>query len=126
MLWSRGEEYSIAYGDILPRNQRAHPDERLLDQSVEEIETRPECRRIVRNERLTVSGFPARELELVGKDGGTYMVRIVVADSRYYIVIGGGRSVRPGNENIRRFLNSFEVTDPKLRAAPKQWANDDE
>ncbi len=128
LLWSRGEEYSVAYADILQRNQRRDQDEKLLDESVKEIESSPECRRVVRNERLTVSGFPARELELVGKDGGTYVLRMVVADSRYYMVIGGGRSVRPGNENVRRFLNSFEVTDPKLRPAPKpkQWADDDD
>lgn len=125
-LWSRGEEYSIGYADILPRNQRAHRDERLLDESVKEIESSPECRRVVRNEPVTVSGFPARELEVVGKDGGTYMLRLVVADSRYYMAIGGGRTVRAGNANIRRFLNSFEVTEPKLRPAPKQWAGDDD
>lgn len=125
-LWSRGEEYSVGYADIPPRNQRARKDERLLDESVQEIESSPDCRRVVRNEPLTVSGFPARELEVVGKDGGTYMLRIVVADSRYFIAIGGGRSVHAENANIRRFLNSFQVTDPKLRPAPKQWANDDD
>jgi hypothetical protein len=74
-----------------------------------------DVKRVVREQKLAVSGFPAREVEFLGNDGGTYIARVVIADTRLYIVVGGGRFVRPGNANIRRFIDSFKVTDPKVK-----------
>jgi predicted Zn finger-like uncharacterized protein len=116
VLWSRGEVFVVVRRDLPPRNRRQQTDDQLLDEGAKGIEGDPECRRVVRTERLKVSGFTAREVEFLGRDGGTYVVRLVAAGDRLYLLAGGGRFVRPGNPNVRRFLDSFEVTDPKPRA----------
>ena len=48
------------------------------------------------------------------------MGRIVVAGSRLYVAVGGGRFVRPGNANIRRFVDSFQVTGQAIRPPKKR------
>jgi hypothetical protein len=118
ILWKRGEFYAVMYWDILPAKARAQADEALLDSAEQGVEQEPEVRRIVRKETITVSGFHGREIEYVATDGGTYIGRFIVADSRLYALVGGGRFVHPGNVNVRRFLDSFAVTDPKLRPGP--------
>ena len=115
VLYKRGECYAVSYGDMPPRNQRAVGDEALLDEAVRGMRTDGDVKRVVREEKITVSGFPAREVEFLATDGGTYTARVIVADTRLYIVIGGGRFVRPGNANVRRFLDSFKVTDLKMK-----------
>jgi hypothetical protein len=119
VLWKRGEFYVITYMPILPRSARAESDEAILDQAIKEMRAEPGVR-VLRTEDITVSGFPAREIEYTADDGGNYVGRLVVADSRFYILVAGGRFVSAGNKNIRRFLDSFEVTDPALEGAPGQ------
>lgn len=114
VLWKRGESYIILHGDIPSRRLRAKDDDELLREAVNSMSTAPEVRRVVRNEAITVSGFPGREVEYVATDGGSYFARVVIADRKLYVLVGGGRFVRPGNANIRRFLDSFAVTDPTL------------
>jgi hypothetical protein len=115
ILWKRGEVYVVMHRDFDPKDRGWRTDEQLLDEAVKGIEQESEVRTMVRKEPLQVSGFPAREIEYVGKDGGTCVGRIVVAGSRLYVVVGGGRFVRPGNANIRRFVDSFEVTGQDIR-----------
>jgi hypothetical protein len=115
ILWKRGEVYAVMYWDIPPANVRAQADQVLLDAAERGVEEEPEVQRIVRKQAITVSGFPGLEIEYVATDGGTYIGRFIVADSRLYALVGGGRFVHPGNANIRRFLDSFVVTDPQLR-----------
>jgi hypothetical protein len=117
VLWVRGEAYVVAYNDLPARAARGRTDEQLLAESVKSLENDPECRRILRNEPVHVSGFPGREVEFRGRDGGTYTVMLVVAERRFYAVIAGGRFVRPGNSNIKRFLQSFKITDEAPRGA---------
>jgi predicted Zn finger-like uncharacterized protein len=109
MLLKRGELYAVMYWDMPPANRRNRTDDDLLDEAVNGIKEEPVVRALVRQEPVVVSGFAGREIEYVATDGGTYICRVVVADSRLYSVIGGGRFARPGNANIRRFLDSFEV-----------------
>jgi hypothetical protein len=116
VLWKRGEVYAVVYIDISPAGQRAVDDEAALDAAVKEMRADPEAR-VVREDRVKVSGFPGREVESLYSDGGTYVTRFVVADRRFYVLITGGRFVRPGNANVRRFLDSFEVTDPPANGA---------
>jgi hypothetical protein len=124
MLWRRGEFYAVMYWDIPPAAARVETDKKLLDAAVKAMETDPEVRRVVRDVPITVSDFAGREVEYVATDGGTYIGRFVIADSRLYGVVGGGRFVHPGNANVRRFLDSFAVTDPKLLRAAKQRARE--
>ena len=115
VLWKRGEVYLISYVPVPPVGQRAATEEALLDQAVQEMKNDRNIKRVVRNERVTVSGFPGREVEYLYEDNGTYVGRIIISNRRLYIVVAGGRLVSPGNANVRRFLDSFEITD----AAPQ-------
>ncbi|MBN9524267.1 hypothetical protein J0H58_38100, partial [bacterium] len=71
---------------------------------------------------VTVSGFPARELELE-VEGQRRLARIVVAHTRVYTVYAGGPFTEPGEPRVRRFIDSFQVTDPRLLNAPKAGPN---
>lgn len=115
ILVKRGEAYVVTYVELLPIGMRM-PNEAIIDEVVNRLQNEPNVKRMVRNERITVSGFPGRELEYVCSDGGTHFARVVISDRRAYIVIGGGPSVRPGNANIRRFLDTFSITDKGLPA----------
>jgi DNA-directed RNA polymerase subunit RPC12/RpoP len=117
VLWKRAEFYVVMYADVPPPGQRAVSDDDALEFAVKEVRTDPECR-LVRAGRVTVSGFPAREVEFVA-DGGTYLGRFVLADRRIYVVIAGGRFVRPDSANVRRFLDSFAVTGAGEQAGRK-------
>src|SRR5581483_5942703 len=116
-LWNQ-EVYAVAYDDI-PEADKGRPAGEFLDNRVTELKTIPNIQ--VRRERaITVSGFPGQEIEFVADNGGTYVLRLVIADHRLYRLVAGGKSVRSGDENVRRFLDSFEITDPKLLAAAKE------
>jgi len=119
ILWKRGEFYAVMYWDIPPANARAQTDQALLEAAEHGVAQEAEVQRIVRKESITVSGCPALEIEYLATDGGTYIARFIIANSRLYALVGGGRFVHPGNANIRRFLDSFAVTDPKLRPGPE-------
>lgn len=115
VLWKRGECYAVTYGDIEARNRRAISDEQLLRDTVTAITKDSEVKRVLRDEAITVSGFPGREFEFEGEDGGFYAGRVVIANRRAFVALGGGRFVKRDNANIRRFVNSFKITDPTLR-----------
>jgi hypothetical protein len=121
VLWKRGEVYAVVYVDVPPPGLRARADEDLLDGAVNELRTDPECR-LLRADPVTVSGFPGREVEFVADDGGTYVARFLIADRTFYVITAGGRFAHPGNANVRRFIDSFEVTDPPARGAARRGA----
>lgn len=112
ILWKNGEFYAVMYEDLNVQFGRG-PDEAFLNEAVKALETETEVRSVVRKDPITVSGFPGREVEYVASDGGTYVARLVIAENRFYRAVGGGRFVSPNNANIRRFLDSFAVTNPK-------------
>jgi hypothetical protein len=121
ILWNRGECYVVLHGDIPGRGARAESDDQMLKEAVRGMAADPEVRRVARDVPVVVSGFPGREVEFEGTDGGSYLARVVIADQRVFVVIGGGRFVRPGNANIRRFVESFQVTDPNLKPVGAAW-----
>lgn len=112
ILWKRGEAYFVTYTDLPPREARGATDEAMLDEAVNDMKADPEISRVVRTDPITVSGAPAREIEYVYGDGGTYVGRVIVADRRLYVLVAGGRFARPANANARRFLDSFKLTAP--------------
>ncbi len=114
ILWKRGEFYVVTYADLPPVGLR-EPPEALIEGALREMKADRGLKRIVREDRITVSGFPGREIEYVYEDNGTYVARLVVTDRRIYVALGGGRFVGPGNANIRRFLDSFAITGPAGR-----------
>src|SRR5579883_266694 len=111
LLWKRGECYAVMYGDVPPKNARGMSDEQLLRESVKGMNANKDVRRILLDEAITVSGFPGREVEYEWTDNGIYTARIVITNRRLYVAIGGGRFVRRGNANIRRFIDSFKITE---------------
>ena len=123
ILLRRGEAYAIVYRDLPPANTREVSDEKLIDEAVKAMRTDKEVRTVLRDEPITVSGFPGREIEFRGTDGGWYAARVIVADTRIYVLVGGGKFVKAGNANIHRFLGSFEITDPQLKNVAQQRAD---
>ncbi|VTR90977.1 : Laminin_G_3 [Gemmata massiliana] len=124
ILIGRAEEFAVVYGDTLPAGQQFGTDQQQIDEAVKGMQSTGDVRAVLSQKNITVGGFPAREVEFSAKSGGWYVSRIVVADGRVYVVIAGGRFARPGNENARRFLDSFEITDPRLKAAGQKRAED--
>ncbi len=123
LLLVKLEEYSVVYADIDEQLRPFMQDEDILDDAVTGLEEDEPGVVILRDNPTTVSGFPAREVVFTHSDGGTYVCRIVVADTRLYIVTAGGPNMdTDGNERTRRFLDSFEVTDARLMAKQKQQA----
>ncbi|MDY3561146.1 LamG domain-containing protein [Gemmata sp. JC673] len=117
ILFRALEEYAIVYGNISPQERQLLSDKDRIDAAVQAMKTSGEVRSIVSQKDITVNGFPGREVEFSGQGGGHYGVRVVVAEGRVYVLVAGGKFTQPGNANVRRFLDSFEITDPALKAA---------
>ena len=121
VLVFQGEGFGVMYTEIDPQLRRMWNDDRLMDEIVKGIRRDQGDVKIESTKPLTVSGFPARELVLSHPEEGKSVWRIVVADTRLYLVFAGGRNVIPeNNERIRRFIDSFQITDPKLLAKAGQ------
>lgn len=120
ILALQGEGYGVMYRDIEPQLRRTHSDEKLMDEIVKGIQKDDPKIAVIRTTPMIVSGFPAREMVLSHPDEGRSIWRIVVADTRLYLVFAGGPKSNPEhNPRVRRFLDSFEVTDPVLRGRGK-------
>jgi len=93
------EQYAVVYRDIEPATRQTLTDDDILAEAVKGIKDELPTARLVRDDRVTVSGFPGREvvMEVPGQETGVW--RVVVAETRLYVV-----------------LDSFVVTDPQLLA----------
>jgi hypothetical protein len=119
VLLRRGAmKFMVIYRDIestkdrLAKNRRA-TDEQELEQRVTKLEKGMGTVRILRNDEITVDGFLAREVELQTQKGW-HTARVIIADSRVYIVLAGGGTSQPGDPDVRQFMDSFKITDQKL------------
>jgi hypothetical protein len=121
ILAGKLEEYAVSYRDLTPQ-QRGAGEEKLIDAEVQKLKANRAVEGIRREDPIAVSGCPGREVEFVSVNGGTYVVRIVVADTRVYKAFAGGQFAKPGNANVRRFLDSFEITDARLLAGARMRA----
>jgi hypothetical protein len=43
------------------------------------------------------------------------VLRVIVADTRLYELVAVGPDLNADHPAVRRFLNSFEITDPRLK-----------
>ena len=112
LLLVKLEEYSVVYADIDAETRQFQTDDQLLAEAVAGIKSDAPGTRIIRDDPVTVSGYPAREVTFEA-DGEVFACRVVIAGSRLYIVIAGGPLTDArGNPRVRRFLDSFEVTNP--------------
>ena len=121
VLVSKVESYLVSYEDLGPRAGWAATDEEILKEAVNELVQESPGSRVLSNIPVPVSGLPGREVVLAHPDDGIQFCRIVLADTRLYvIVVGGPQITRDGNERVRRFLDSFAITDPKILARAKE------
>jgi hypothetical protein len=117
----RAEKFMVIYRDIKSAKDRGATDEQELDSRIERIRRAMEAEQFAENKPITVGGFSGREISFQAKTGW-HVARVVVADTRVYIVLGGGGMAQPGDPDLQRFLDSFEITDAKLVAEGKRRA----
>lgn len=115
-LWTRVENYIIAYRDIERDGKKGKKSAaEILDEEVTAITSDANIvQPLDRNDTIEVQGCPAREFEYQFKNGGVITGRVIIADTRVYVLVAGGKFTGSDDENVRRFLDSFEITDQKL------------
>ncbi len=117
-LWTRDENYIVAYRN--PKRVPGVSDAKFLESEVEAITAdKTAIRNVSRNEAKDFNGFPGREFEYEFTKGGIVTGRVILAGPRVYVLVAGGKSTMSGSENVERFLDSFEITDPNILAAKK-------
>lgn len=123
-LWTRGENYVISCRDLreMQPGLWKKSDDEILDEQLKRLTAGGNVLRVTRTEAIEVGGFAAREFEYDTRNSGTYTGRVIVAGPRLYVLLAGGRFTQPHDENVRRFLDSFEIIDPKLVAEGKRRA----
>ena len=116
-------KFMVIYRDIKStkerRKDRELTDEQELDARVERLQKAMKVPQPSQGMPITVEGFPAREVEFFA-DTGWHKARVIVADSRVYIVLAGGGTAQPGDLEVQQFLDSFKITDDKLMAEGKR------
>ncbi|MBA4191206.1 MAG: hypothetical protein C0467_24765 [Planctomycetaceae bacterium] len=123
-LWTRAENYIIAYRDLKPeKGKPKRTDSEILDDEIKAITSDPNIVHPVnRTKACEVSGFAAREFEYEFKNGGVVTGQVIVADTRIYVLVAGGQFTSAGSDNVRQFLDSFKITDPRLQAIAERRA----
>jgi predicted Zn finger-like uncharacterized protein len=119
-LWTRAENYAIAHRDLAPG--RLATDDQVLDAQIKDL-LRGEVRQTGQTTRIEVDGFPGREFSCQTGNGSVYTGRVVLAGTRVYVLLAGGRFAESDDGNVRHFLESFEITDPRLLAEAKRRAD---
>jgi hypothetical protein len=117
ILLGRLEEYSVVYTDIAPDVRAANTDDRLLDLMTDGIKNAEPPARIRSSKNVTVSGYPGRELE-IDAGGQHLLARVVVTRTRLYTVISGGPLTAANEPRVRRFVESFMLTNPRPADPP--------
>jgi hypothetical protein len=107
-LRSPARSFGITYSDYPAHVIRATPAEARLngarDGAVKAVRGR------LRSEkRLTLNGFPGRELEIEVGGKGAAVTRLYAVDSRMFILTVGGPDVKPDDPDVKRFLDSFQL-----------------
>jgi len=114
----RRGEYVVLWAEIQQRGWRT--DDQILEDTFQGALEGEKPKRVVRGEPFTVGGFPARDLEMTEAGGESGILRAIVADTRLYVLVVGGRSVDAKSPDARRFLDSFTITDPRLLGVGKR------
>jgi hypothetical protein len=104
--------YVVAWGEIQGRQWRT--DDQILAEGLKGGIATGKPERAVDGKVFKVGGFPARDLEVWFPGGEAAVLRVIVADTRFYLLTVGGRGFDPRGPDAARFLESFQITDPKL------------
>jgi hypothetical protein len=132
---SRGEQCAISYWGWQPAQRREMGDDQFLDQMVAKIVADANARLSEPAREIEAANFPAREFQFRDKSGNQHVARLILADRRFYLLEVSGRFVEPDRDNVQRFFDSFEITDPKILAViekraelahPANWKRDQE
>lgn len=110
----RREEFVVGYFD-LPAGPRPTDDVLLREAVAGMLRTLPGAR-ATQEDPVLVSDFPGREVVVETPDGAVFVGRVVLAESRVYVVVAGGPHASADSARVRRFIDSFAVTDPDLIA----------
>jgi hypothetical protein len=95
------------------RDQQA--DEEIIDDTIQRIADTRKAVIVDEGQPFTVSGFPAREVELISLKSDSTVLRVIVAETRIYVLVAEGPTVDPADKVVRRFLDSFQITDAPRR-----------
>jgi hypothetical protein len=109
----RRDHYAVLWGEIPNRQWRT--DEQIIDDTVSEARGPRRAVFLEKGEPFTVGGFPARDVLMTSFDGDSGVLRVIVADTRLYVLVAVGPDLDEDDPDVRRFLNSFEITDPRLK-----------
>lgn len=109
----QNQDYSILYKDIASAERRRGNGSEAIDEAVKEFEAAGFVKHGQAKES-EMYGYPGVELQFRSMQGGSYITRIIVVDTRLYVLLAGGQMGYPEEENIKRFFGSFSVTDEKL------------
>jgi hypothetical protein len=112
---SVNEQYLVVYKDVPGTKERRaanRTDEQEIDEALDHLLSSEPSAGKPRRETMKVGGFPAVEIEF-HCDAGWYTVRMILADTRLYSLVVHSLS-RPRDANMRKFMDSFEITDAKL------------
>lgn len=118
----RDTAFAVIWNDLPGGRNPTATDDQILDASVRGVQQEFARNQVVASEAIEVNGFPAREV-IVTAPGEGYVFRVVLAETRlYFVAVGPAAS---GNDaNVRRFLDSFRITDPTFLAKRLQRIED--
>jgi hypothetical protein len=106
-----GQPYFVMWIDF-PGPRRGESDEEVIDLFVRGARQGVFLGDVTPGAWLTVDGFKARDV-LVTNMGNSALARVVVADSRLYVLMAGSKEPLT-DPTVRRFLDSFRITEPRL------------
>lgn len=113
-LWPPGEDFAVLHKDIDSSRKREGDNEETFKSAVKDLVSSGLTKEGDGTE-LEANGFPAKEIRFHNAKGGSYLVRIIVADTRMYILLVGGQMTDAHNNNVQRFIHSFSVSDENER-----------
>jgi hypothetical protein len=113
-----GESFHIFLADVEDAALAAEPFETHC-RRVRDDHLRRAKGRLVREQAVTQDGFPGREYQLEVDGGGVVMRLVLVRGkplNRVYHFVIGGKGVRPGEGDARRFFESLKIEPPPAAA----------
>ncbi len=118
----RGTVFVVLYRDHKDDKKPRETDEQLIEKAIQNIQKAVGAD-TANSKEVKVGELVGREVEFPrgrNRGKGWFLARVVVADSRVYIVLAGGGFTKPGDADVRRFLDSFQVTDEELLKRAKK------
>jgi hypothetical protein len=130
VLLKQGAQFIVFYRDIDPeakRLKKKEADEQVIEREFDLLlaamqDREQRAAKPPTGEPSPLGGFDGREFKFAARNGGHYTARVIVADTRVYVLVAGGGWADWDDENVARFLRSFEITNPELVAAGEKRA----